>query len=99
MATTKTTKFNFWTTIEKPQKFFKIFYAYGKPLIYYIGSHNASVVTYSKASSLYNIAVKATICWNHVFHQKFPKMVCGRVAHYHYPLYTLKGLLNQKFVN
>ena len=33
---------------------------------------------------------KATICWNHVFHQKFPKMVCGRADHYHYPLYVLK---------
>ena len=33
---------------------------------------------------------KATICWNHVFHQKFPKMVCGQADYYHYPLYVLK---------
>ena len=26
-----------------------------------------------------NIA-KATICWNHAFHQKFQKMVCGRAG-------------------
>ena len=30
-----------------------------KPLIYYIRSHNASVVVYSKASSLYSIAVNS----------------------------------------
>ena len=38
---------------------------------------------------IYDVA-KATICWNHVFHQKFPKMVCRRADHYHYPLYVLK---------
>ena len=30
-----------------------------KPLIYYIRSHNASVVVYSKASSLYSIAANS----------------------------------------
>ena len=38
-----------------------------KPLIYYIRIHNASVVVYSKASSLYSIAVNsgavAVVLW------------------------------------
>ena len=36
----------------------------------------------------YSFVYMATICWNHVFHHKFPKMVCGWAGHYHYPLYT-----------
>ena len=42
---------------------------------------------------------KATICWNHVFHQKFSKMVCGRAGHYHYPLYMLEGFLIKEMSN
>ena len=33
-----------------------------------------------------NVRRKATICWNNVFHQKFPNMECGWAGHYHYPL-------------
>ena len=46
--------------------------------------------TFLKFKFSQEIINKATICWNHVFHQKFPKMVCGRADHYHYPLYVLK---------
>jgi len=30
---------------------------------------------------------KAPIRWFSVFHQKFPKIWCGRAGHYHYPLH------------
>ena len=32
------------------------------------------------------IELKATICWNYVFHQKNANMECGWAGHYHYPL-------------
>ena len=52
----------------------------------------SEAVTLNDMNTIYIIIVftcilyKDTICWNHVFHQKFPNMECGRAGHYHYPL-------------
>ena len=66
-------------------KIFQIYYLFIKHLQFEIFLSIYSCKMGGMMNNRLN-SCKATICFNHVFHQKFPNMQYRQASYYHYPL-------------